>query len=192
MKKISIRNMAEIAIFAALGIVLDLIQGLFLKGLFPNGGSIGIAMVPIFIMAYKRGLLSGILTGLIMGLCQMLGGVYVLPGGNAITVFFQVSLDYYLAYTVVGFAGVVFNKYQNTNNKTVYIITGVLLGGFLKYLCHFLSGVLFWPTDLWNVGGPIIFSILYNGLYMVPSTILCLIIMVVLSKKQSHLFKNDK
>jgi thiamine transporter len=176
MKKISIRNMAEIAIFAALGIVLDLIQGLFLKSLFPNGGSIGIAMVPIFIMAYKRGLLSGILTGLIMGLCQMLGGVYVLPGGNAITVFFQVSLDYYLAYTVVGFAGVVFNKYQNTNNKTVYIITGVL----------------FWPTDLWNVGGPVIFSILYNGLYMVPSTILCLIIMVVLSKKQSHLFKNDK
>jgi hypothetical protein len=51
--KFSIRVLAEIAIFAAIAYVLDLFQGIWFQGVWPNGGSIGIAMVPIFVIAYR-------------------------------------------------------------------------------------------------------------------------------------------
>ena len=64
MKKrmIDIRVMAEIAIFAALGFVLDLVQGAYSNALFGNGGSIGIAMIVVFLISYRRGLGVGLIT----------------------------------------------------------------------------------------------------------------------------------
>ena len=111
-KKFSTRVIVEIAIFAAIAVSLDFIQGSFFKGIWANGGSLGIAMVPIFIIAYRRGLLSGLLCGLIVSIFQMLGGIYVIQGSTfdnafmqAMGPFIQIMLDYVLAYTVVGFAG---------------------------------------------------------------------------------------
>lgn len=192
MKKIiSTRSMAEIGIFAAIGVALDLLQSAFLNGIFPNGGSIGIAMIPILVMCYRRGFVCGLLTGLIMGLMQMAGGVYVFPNNTLIKAFFQLAFDYWLAYPVVAVAGLFYHKYHNSNNKLIWILVGCVLGGLLKYSCHFLSGVLFWPDDLWNVGGATLFSLLYNGAYMIPCIILCTIIMLILSKKQSHIFVSE-
>lgn len=191
-----VRTMCEIAIFAALGYGLDMLSGLYSRFIFPNGGSIGIAMVCVFFMAFRRGLISGILTGLIIGLLQLIGGVYV--SGLADTgfkVFCQIALDYWLAYPVVGFAGVITAKIRQASTRkemAVFIGMGCLIGGFFKYLCHFLSGVLFWPDDLWGVGGSTIYSLLYNGAYMVPSIIICSAIMIFTGYKYPFFFGKEK
>ncbi|MCI2069475.1 MAG: energy-coupled thiamine transporter ThiT [Bacilli bacterium] len=191
-----VRTMCEVAVFAALGYGLDMLSGLYSHFLFPNGGSIGIAMVCVFFIAFRRGLISGIATGLIIGLLQLIGGVYV--SGLADTgfkVFCQIALDYWLAYPMVGFAGVLtwkIRKATTGKEMAIYIGLGCLIGGLLKYLCHFLSGVLFWPDDLWGVGGSTIYSLLYNGSYMLPSIILCGAIMVFTGYKYPFFFGKEK
>lgn len=194
-KKFSTKVLAEIAIFAALAFALDALQGGIFRGVFPNGGSIGFAMLPIFIISYRRGLIAGLLCGLILSLIQMLGGIYIIQGKTlegafmqTMGPFIQVSLDYVLAYTVVGFAGIFAKKYSNSETKSkkyLFIVLGCLLGGFLKYLCHFLAGVWFWPGELWGIGGNL-YSLLYNGLYCIPNIIICLGLMLVIQKVYSQ------
>ena len=58
---------AEVAIFSALALALDFICGLYLSFAWLNGGSISIAMVPIFIMCYRWGPKGGFLTALLTG-----------------------------------------------------------------------------------------------------------------------------
>lgn len=192
-EKISTKTLAEIAIFAALAFAIDALQGGIFKSIFVNGGSIGFAMVPILIIGYRRGLKAGLLCGGIVSVVQMLGGVYVIQGKNfdsefvrIIGPFVQVLLDYVLAYTVVGFAGAFSKKYLENNKSFIWIIVGTVLAGMLKYLMHFLSGVWFWPGEMWGVGG-VLYSLLYNGLYCIPNIVICLAIMLILNKSYPQL-----
>ena len=190
----TIRILAEIAIFAAIAFGLDMLQAGLFKGFFVNGGSIGVAMVPIFVIAYRRGLWPGLLCGLIVSVVQMLGGVYIIPGATysggmkVIAPFAQVMLDYVLAYTVVGFAGAFAKMYKNKEEfsmKVIAIVAGTVLGGLLKYACHTLSGGLFWLDPSINFlgvnGGTVWYSFFYNGLYCIPNIILAVIIMILIA-----------
>ncbi len=187
-KKFSVSILAEIAIFAALAFALDLLQSGYSRFWFVNGGSIGFAMIPIFVVAYRRGLFSGILCGFIVSLVQMLGGVYVINASNYegamkfFSPFFQIALDYVLAYTVVGFAGAFAGMYKkgDKSTKILAIVLGVLVGGLLKYACHTLSGIYFWPGEMWGVTG-YAYSFLYNGLYCIPNILICIPVMLLIA-----------
>ena len=91
-------TLCEIGIFAALGFVFDELQGILFKGVFPNGGSIGFAMIAVLIIAYRRGFLPALLTGLIMGIFDIATSAYII---NPV----QLFLDYIFPYALVGFAG---------------------------------------------------------------------------------------
>ena len=189
MKNFSVKVLCEIAIFAAIGFVLDILQGGIWKGAFANGGSIGFAMVPIFVICYRRGLIPGLICGLLLSLVQMLGGIYVINGSSmegwkqTFGPFLQIMLDYILAYTVVGFAGAFAGMYKKGNGKTKYIaiICGCVLGGMLKYFSHAFAGIFFWPGEMWGVSGAL-YSWLYNGLYMIPNIIVCTVVMILIAK----------
>ena len=104
--KKTLRIIAEITIISALAFTLDYIQGLITGGLFPNGGSIGIAMLPILFIAYRRGFVAGIVTGLLVSVLQILpGDLSLIPVESIPLIICQVLLDYILAYPVVGIAG---------------------------------------------------------------------------------------
>ena len=124
MKKNYMRIISEIAVFSALAIVLDLIQGPLGDIMFANGGSIGIAMLPILIISYRRGLIPGITCGLIVSLVQMISGIWVYSAETSngfiqvMAPVIQVSCDYVLAYTLVGLAGVFAKKYVKINKNS--------------------------------------------------------------------------
>ena len=82
MKKthLTIKVLAEITIISALAFTLDIVQSFINKGFFVNGGSIGIAMLPILLLSYRRGFWAGLTSGLILSILQMLGGIYVING----------------------------------------------------------------------------------------------------------------
>ena len=193
MKNFNVKVLCEIAIFAAIGFVLDILQGGIWKGAFVNGGSIGFAMVPVFVIAYRRGLVPGILCGLLLSLVQMMGGIYVINASSGwkqtVGPFIQIMLDYVLAYTVVGVAGAFSGMYKNGNGKTkvIAIIVGCVSGGMLKYACHVLSGGLFWLGDgsykfLGVANSSWLYSFVYNGAFSIPNVIICTIVMVILAK----------
>ena len=166
-------TMCEVGIFAAIGYVIDELQGILSKGLFINGGSIGFAMIAVLIIAFRRGWLPAILTGLIMGLLDLATGAYILHPA-------QLLLDYVLPYALVGLVGFLKPLFDGTDerkSKILWLISGTIIGGMLKFLSHYLAGVIFWANPenfAWNLNSmnPDLYCFIYNIAFIGPSIVL--------------------
>ena len=177
----TVRIICEIGIIAALGFVFDELQGILFKGIFINGGSIGFAMVAVLVMAYRRGWIPAVATGLLMGLLDIATSAYILHP-------MQILLDYILPYAVVGLVGLLRPLYINSTErktKILWLIVGTTLGGFLKLLSHYLAGVIFWANPenfAWNLNemNPYLYCFIYNIAFIGPSIILCAGLMVTI------------
>jgi thiamine transporter len=174
----------EVSIFTALALLLDIVPFLSFK-IWGQGGSISFAMIPVFIVAFRWGIKGGLLSGFLWGVLQIVLGI------ADMYFFWQIVIEYGLAFTVLGFAGIVAKHVQqamkegNTKKSFVYIMLGVFIGTMLRFLCHFFAGVVFfgqWMPEGWsNIW---IYSLAYNISYMFPSFILCTIIVFFLFSKQ--------
>lgn len=188
-KKTKIITMAEIALFAAIGFVLDFLAGLY-SGFFPFGGSISFALVAVVILSFRRGTISGMICGLIVGLLDLTDGFYTVADTwyNSLL---QIGMDYIFTYMLVGLVGLakpLLKKY----NTTLIVTASTLIAGLIKYFCHFLSGVLYWPQyDSQPFFERVIYSVGYNGGYMIPTIIVCCIISFLLALKFKDLFITD-
>jgi thiamine transporter len=170
---------AEVAVFSALAYLLDFAAGLLSLKIWPQGGSVSIAMVPIFLMAFRWGIKGGLLTGFLLGLLQFILGF------SQIYTLLQGIIDYFVAFSVVGLAGLFAKlvmdslKKQEKGKWITYVLMGAFLGSALRYLCHVLSGIVFFG-EYAPKGQPVaIYSILYNGTYMLPSFIVSAVIMII-------------
>ena len=176
-----VRIIAEVGIFAAIGFVLDEIQGIAFASVFTAGGSIGFAMVAVLIIAYRRGWLPAICTGLIMGLLDLITKSYLIT-------FWQVLLDYILPYALVGCAGFfkpLFDRSESDKKKILFLCVGAVVGGLLKFLSHFIVGMLVWaPMGYdWAIQNEALYSFAYNIAFTGPSIVLSAIVLVVLYKR---------
>ena len=164
MRKTKVNFIVEISIFAALGLVFDFLATLYSAIIWPNGGSITLAFVPIFIIGYRHGLKGGLITGLLVGVIQLIWSGYMLN-------FFQVLLDYVVPNVVLGIVGVV-SKYvkKSSSWKQVLIISiSIVISCLLRFSSLTLSGVLYWNTGF-------IASVIYNGGYTLISMLISLIV----------------
>jgi len=180
----------EIAIFTALALVLDIIPFLKFK-IWPAGGSISFAMIPIFIVAFRWGLKGGIISGFLWGVLQIaIGDAYILN-------FWQGAIEYGFAFLALGFAGVFASsaqqafKQENRKKTFLYIMFGVLLGTSLRFIAHFVAGIIFFG-DAAPEGQPAwIYSLVYNSSYLIPGFILSTLVVYYLFQKQPKtLLKN--
>ncbi|WP_066068478.1 energy-coupled thiamine transporter ThiT [Neobacillus soli] len=169
----------EVAVFTALAYLLDFVAGVLSLRIWPQGGSISIAMVPIFLMAYRWGVKGGLLTGFLLGLLQ-----FILGFAQIYTII-QGIIDYFIAFTVVGLAGVFAGKIKNSLEEgqkgkwITYAVLGTFLGSLLRYFCHVIAGAVFFG-EYAPKGQPVaIYSLLYNGTYMLPSFIISAIIIIL-------------
>ena len=181
------------AIFIALASVLSMLQPFAL----PQGGGITIlSMLPIIILAYRYGLLWGLGSSFIYSVIQMLLGfgtvsAFFLPGDDqqlwwkAILI---CLMDYVIAYTCMCLGGL----FRKSNNASVSLTLGSIIALSCRYLVHILSGAIFfgswaewWFTDVMSgdfgtsvletysgFGLALFYSVIYNGLYMIPEIIL--------------------
>lgn len=178
--------LVEVAVFSSLALLLDLVSGFIFSRIWPQGGSVSIAMVPIFLMAYRWGIKGGLSTGFLLGLLQVVSGTAWI--GHPV----QGFIDYFLAFTVVGISGVYMNQvisyYKNGNKKMglFYGIAGMFTGSFLRYICHVISGIFFFGSSA-PAGTPVVtFSLIYNGTYMLASFILSGVVVAMLYSSASN------
>lgn len=187
MKNQRVLLLMEIAIFAALGYVLDMIG----FGM-PQGGDVTFVLVPIILIAFRRGVAAGIVTGFMIGLLQVVTGRFYAAPLSFEIVIMQVAIDYFIAFMVAGFAGLLrstFIKAYEYNNKikmTTAIIFGTFIAAFLRYLAHVLSGILFFGEFAGNQH-VVIYSLVYNSTYMIPVFLLAAFICAILFVKAPRL-----
>lgn len=174
--------MIEVAIFAAMALLLDVMP--FLKfTIWPQGGSVSFAMIPIFIVAFRWGLKGGLVSGFLLGVMQIAFGPIILTP-------VQGFLDYIAAFTLIGMAGIFAKPVQNTVKEGkskisfFYIMSGVFIGSVLRFLAHLIAGIVFFGHYA-PEGQPVwLYSLLYSGSYMLPSFIICTIVVYLLFNKQ--------
>jgi thiamine transporter len=171
--------LVEVAVFTALAFLLDLVSNFVFSRIWPQGGSVSIAMVPVFLMAYRWGIKGGVLTGFLLGLLQ-----FVL-GYSQIYTPVQGIIDYLVAFAVVGLAGVFASQIKNAVQQgqrtkwIIYATVGILFGSLLRFLSHFYTGIVFFGEYAPKDQPVALYSLIYNGTYMVPSFIICAIVVIL-------------
>lgn len=170
---------------SAIMIALSLVLAFFAVFQAPNGGDITIgAMVPIIIISFMYSTKWGILTAICYTILNMIfkGVVTTLPTEDLSTYFLMIILDYVLAFGVFGLAGFFKRTIEKLTQKPRFAMcASAFTVAFLRYVSHFLSGIILWG-EYAPEGQPVwIYSILYNGAYMVPEIIITTVIISVLS-----------
>lgn len=190
--------MAEIAIFAAIAWVIGFVANRIiditpLRAIWINGGSITLAYVPIIMITYRRGMYAGILTGIILMLIGFIGPIYVIAG-SWYKVFFQIGLDYLFPWPVVGLCGIFRKLYKKSSIKKscVWLSLGLFVGGSLKFLCHFLAGVIFWGDFAPSGQSAMWYSFWYNGSQIIISVIISMIVLVILNITHNNFFNPEE
>ncbi|MCU0104829.1 energy-coupled thiamine transporter ThiT [Acholeplasma vituli] len=166
-------RLTESAILVALAVVLEIISKMIPVLQMPQGGSASLAMFPIFILSYRHGLKWGLLAGFAFGIVNFFIDGYAFFWGSFV-------FDYTLGFAAIGLAGFFSKKALKLDLSAV--IFGVLLGGFTRFVIHTLSGIFFF-AEYAGDENVIIYSIVYNGTYMLASTILCLVAMLLTYKR---------
>ena len=168
------RTLVECALMIALGTVLANIKIFEM----PNGGSITLlSMLPFILVSYRHGTKWGLFTGFVNSLLQMLLGFYAPPAPGLLPLGGMILLD-------SGLAGAIAKPFKN---RLVGVAVGTAAVCGIRFLCSFLSGVLIWGNL--SDGLPAwIYSLTYNGSYMLPETILTTVAAVLIYKAAPQLF----
>ena len=164
-----IRALCEGAILLAMALVLNYLSKVIFANM-PNGGSVSLAMFPILFYAHRWGVGRGLLIGFAYGTLDML-----LDGGYAWG-WQSILLDYLVAYTALGLGGLF-------KGKAWGIFPGIAAGCLGRFAVHYISGVTIYrilvPTEVEGFGvfaDPHLYSLVYNGVYMLPNMIIAMVI----------------
>ena len=163
-KKWSTRMMANASLCIALAFILSYVKLYEM----PQGGSVTLAsMLPIFMFAYAYGVGPGMLVGAAYGLLQFIQDAYFVHP-------VELLLDYPLAFAMLGLAGLA-TKF----NDQWGVIPGIVLGTFGRFVCAFLSGVIFFGMYAPEGQNVLVYSAVYNGFYLIPEAIICIVLAMI-------------
>ena len=178
------KKLTTSAVLIALAFVLVMVSKM-LPAPWTAGGSITIgSMVPIILISVILGTKWGLLSGFVFALIQMMTGFYVPPAATFWSFLAVVLLDYVFAFGVLGLAGF-FVKI--TGNKAWSMPLGALIVTFLRYVMHIFSGILIWGRFA-ETANVLVYSVVYNGSYMIPEIIITTIIVSLISPKIKEKF----
>ena len=202
------RNNTKKLVTSAMLITIATVLSLLTPFNLPFGGGITLASsFPIILIAYIYETKWGLFSAFIYSILQIVTGMgtvasFFLPGDSQMVLWRAILvclLDYTLAYTVLGFGGIFKGKIKN---NIVSIAVGAVFALLLRYLVHIISGAIFFgawaewfftqegfykigETILNTFSGPslsVIYSVFYNGLYMIPEIIITAIVAPIIYK----------
>ena len=158
--KLTTKILINISLMLALAIILHQLRLYHL----PQGGAVTLGgLIPLLIISFRYGAGIGTLAGFVMGLITIIQDPFILHP-------IQVLFDYPLPYMAVGLAGIFKDK----------IFLGTILAFVGRFICHFISGVIFFGSYAPEGTSPVIYSLAANATYIVPDMLICLLILKIL------------
>ena len=203
------KRITESAMLLAVAIVLELISKMFIPEM-PFGGQITlVSMLPVVLISYRHGVKWGLVSGLAYAMIEMAIGAktvaaafqpgYFGDGTMIVNALIMCVLDYVVAFAVLGIGGCFRNKIEN---RGVALMCGSLVALGARYVAHIASGyILFagwaewfftqegfpaWGAQLVASLSPemlgLTYSVVYNGMYMVPEIIITAVVSLLLAR----------
>lgn len=162
--KFNIQEMAELGVLIGLAIAFDFIPKIRVGA---TGGSISLTMLPLFIIAFRFNFVkSFIASGIVYGLLTCLFDGYG---------FATYPFDYLLGFGLISltslFRKVAFSKTAPLYLQLIYFVSGILIGGFARFIGTTLSSMIVYQYTLWA-------GLTYNATYIIPSVLFSLLILL--------------
>lgn len=151
-------------IFSAMAIALAVVTSMLKLFHLPMGGSITLfSMLFITLIGYWYGLSGGLMAAIAYGFLQLVIDPYIIS-------FPQMLTDYIFAFGALGLSGI-FSESKHG------MVKGYIVGVLGRYFFAFLSGMIFFGSYAadYNMSAPI-YSLLYNGAYLLSEAVLTLIV----------------
>lgn len=210
-KKLNVHRLTFSAVMLALATCLALICSLLPLSL-PYGGGFTIAsMLPIVLVSYIYGVKWGFFTSFTYAVIQMILDLIRGRSSTIIAFFLPDSdfaiyagiiiclLDYVLAYSILGIGGIFRKKLKS---KGLSLTLGTVIALSARYIIHIVSGYIFYGAYAeWffsenffsSLGSKIlsaldgqvlafVYSVIYNGLYMIPEIVITAVAAVLISR----------
>lgn len=180
--KFTTKLTAQIGISLAICVVLNMLKVYEL----PQGGSVTMGeMVPILLLSLVYGPEVGMLTGFLYGIISLILGPYVVHP-------LQLLFDYPLAFMCLGLTGYFKNsKLNNLDKKNrnfidflAYPVLPIFVGIFGRFICHLISGVIFFASEAPKGESPFLYSAIYNGSFLFVDFIICAVIFAIIPLKR--------
>ena len=203
------KRITESAMLLAVAIVLELVSKMFIPEM-PFGGQVTLmSMLPVVLISYRHGVKWGLVAGLSYAVLEMALGAktvaaafqpgYFGDGVMLLNACIMCLLDYILAFTLLGLGGCFRNRIAKPG---IALLCGSLVALGARYLAHVGSGyILFsgwaewfftqdgfpaWGTGLVASLSPqmlgLTYSLVYNGMYMLPEIVITAIGALILAK----------
>ena len=181
------KRMVLTALLISLATVLSLIK----VWKMPLGGSVTLlSMLPIAMLSIEYGVKWGLSSAFLYSIVQLCldFGEVLSWGLTPVILIGTIIFDYVLAYTALGISG----AFRSKGIKGICI--GIFIALLIRFVSHFISGtILFanWCPEGWNTA---LYSICYNGAYMLPEVIFTMIGASVMFKlpQINRLMQGDK
>ena len=134
----------------------------------PQGGSITFgAMIPLLLISYRYGPVVGCLTGFLYGMINLFQNPFILHP-------VQVLFDYPLPFMVLGTAAL----WPHHRRLSTLLAFG------LRFVCHFISGAVFFGSYAPEGTSPFLYSLIFNATYLLPEFAICFILLYLLPIKR--------
>ena len=203
------KRLTESAMLLSVAIVLELCSKMFIPEL-PFGGQVTlVSMLPVVLISYRHGVKWGLVSGVAYAMIEMAIGAktvtaafqpgYFGDGVMLLNALIMCVLDYLVAFTVLGLGGIFRDRIENRGKA---LCCGAIVALGCRYLAHILSGyILFagwaewfftqdgfpaWGASLVASLSPtalgMLYSIVYNGMYMIPELILTAVAAVLIAR----------
>lgn len=101
----------------------------------PYGGSVTLfSMFPVMLFSYVYGIKKGVIVGLLYGILQAVQDPFIVHPA-------QFLLDYPIAFSMMGFAGLLSSANVLSNKPRLKFTLSVVIAGAFRWISHVLSGV---------------------------------------------------
>ncbi len=178
---LQVAALTETALLIAIAYALSFIQPLKM----PLGGAVTpFSMLPVMLAGIRNGKTYGLIGAFAYGGLQMLQGLWPTPANTALSFAVMIMLDYVLAFGVLG----VSSFFPRTNKG---FLTAVPVCAGLRFLCHYVSGLVIWGSAIEGMPAAL-YSLLYNGAYMLADTAICMAVALVLVRSKVLFYGLDK
>lgn len=156
MRNTRVTMIVEIALTVALSAVLNLLRVWHM----PQGGTVSFVMLPLLVLALRRGPVAALVAGSLYGCVDFMIDPY-----PPLT-WLQPILDYPVAYGTAVFAGLFSRAWRTSGRQgwksAALIIAAAALFGIGRYVAHTVSGVVFFG-EYAPAGQPVlVYSMVYN------------------------------